>query len=398
MSLRRKLAVIAGLYLVEGFPAALFADVWPVYLRESGVSRATIGALSGLSAAWALKVLWSPLVDRFGERQHWVAGGLIAIALALLGLAALDPAAQPRALWLAMAAVCLASATQDIAIDAYSIGIVRAGEEGPANAMRVAAFRTALLLFGGGVLLLPRAIGWSGTHEALAAAALAFAGFALLTPRAPIAPAARRDVRGAFRGWQERGGVLAVLGFVLLFRLPDLAMGPMVAPFWVDGGIPREEIALVKAGIGFGATLAGAAFGGSLVRRLGIGPSLWIAGGLAVASNLGYAGAALAGGGRSAIYAASIAESSCSGVAAVGFMSFLMRICEREHAAVQYAALTSLGFLAGSLARAFSGVAAEQLGYAGFFATTALLAAPAFALLPAAARWVRESAPASSGP
>jgi PAT family beta-lactamase induction signal transducer AmpG len=72
-------------------------------------------------------------------------------------------------------------------------------------------------------------------------------------------------------------------------------------------------------------------------------------------------------------------------------MSFLMRICAREHAALQYAALSSLGFLAGSLARAFSGVAAEQAGYAGFFAITALLAAPAFVLLPAATRWLRDS-------
>jgi PAT family beta-lactamase induction signal transducer AmpG len=394
VTLRRKLAVIAGLYLIEGFPAALFADVWPVYLRESGVSRATIGALSGLSAAWALKVLWSPLVDRYGERQHWVAGGLVAIALALLALAVLDPNAQPRALWLAVAVVCLASATQDIAIDAYSIGLVAKGEEGPANAMRVAAFRTALLLFGGGVLLLPRWVGWSATHEALAAAALALAAFVLFTPRLPLPPSERRDLIGAFRGWQARGGLLSVLGFVLLFRLPDLAMGPMVAPFWVDGGIPREEIALVKAGIGFGATLAGAALGGALVRKLGIGRSLWVAGALALASNLGYAGAALAGGGRAAIYTASVSESLCSGVAAVGFMSFLMRICEREHAAVQYAALTSLGFLAGSLARGFSGVAAEQLGYAGFFAATAVLAVPAFVLLPAAARWARDGAAA----
>jgi PAT family beta-lactamase induction signal transducer AmpG len=288
----------------------------------------------------------------------------------------------------------LASATQDIAIDAYSIALVRTGEEGPANAMRVAAFRTALLLFGGGVLLLPRFVGWSGTHEALALAALALAVFALFTPRLPISPSERRDVIGAFRGWQARGGLLSVLGFVLLFRLPDLAMGPMVGPFWVDGGIPREEIALVKAGIGFGATLTGAVLGGALVRRLGIGRSLWIAGVLALASNLGYAGAALAGGGRAAIYAASVSESLCSGIAAVGFMSFLMRICEREHAAVQYAALTSLGFLAGSLARAFSGVAADQLGYAGFFAATAVLAVPAFVLLPAAGRWARDDAAA----
>jgi PAT family beta-lactamase induction signal transducer AmpG len=397
VSLRHKLAVIAGLYVVEGFPAALFADVWPVYLRESGVSRATIGVLSALSAAWALKVLWSPLVDRFGSAQPWIASALVAIAASVLAIGSLDPLAHEWALPLAIAAVCLASATQDIAIDAYSIGLVSRGEEGPANATRVAAFRTALLLFGGGVLLLPGAIGWRATHQVIALVALAFAGFALATPRlAGAAASERRDLRGAFRGWRDRGGVLPVLGFVLLFRLPDLALGPMVAPFWVDGGIPREEIALVKSGIGFAATLAGAAIGGALVRRIGIGPGLWVAGVLALASNLGYAAAALAGGGRAPIYAASIVESLCSGVAAVGFMSFLMRICEREHAAVQYASLTSLAFLAGVLPRALSGVGAEQLGYAGFFAATALLAAPAFALLPAASRWAREPGEATS--
>ena len=390
MGLRRKLAWIAGIYVIEGFPAALFADVWPVYLRESGVSRATIGAISGLSAAWALKVVWSPLVDRYGDRRSWIAGALLAIALALLVLAGLEPGANPAALWLALALVCLASATQDIAIDAYSIGLVRAGEEGPANATRVAAFRTALLLFGGGVLFLPGWIGWSATHQLLATMALGLAAFALLAPRVPPAPPEQRRLADAFSGWRARGELPAVLGFVLLFRLPDLSMAAMVAPFWVDGGIPREEIGAVKAGIGFVATLAGAAVGSRLVRRFGIGRSLWIAGGLAALSNLAYAAAALAGGGRGPIFSASVTESLCSGVAAVAFMSFLMRICAREHAAVQYAALTSLGFLAGSFARAFSGVAAEQLGYAGFFALTALLAAPAFVLLPAAARWVRD--------
>lgn len=391
MTLRRTLAVIAGLYLIEGFPPALHLDVWPVYLRENGVDLDTIGRVSALSAAWALKVVWSPLVDRYGERQHWIAGALLVMAAALLALAGLDPADGSRPIFVAIAVVCLASATQDIAIDAYSIGLVRPGEEGPANAARVAAYRTALLLFGGGVLFLPRLVGWPATHELLAVAALGLALFALLVPpRVPIPAAERRDLLGSFRGWRGRGALPAVLGFVLLFRLPDLAMGPMVAPFWVDGGIAREEIALVKSGIGFGATLLGAALGGLLVRRFGIGRSLWAAGVLAMLSNLGYAGAALAGGGRIPIFSASVVESLCSGVAAVGFMSFLMRICERAHAAVQYAALTSLGFLAGSLARGFSGVAAEQLGYAGFFAATALLALPAFALLPAAARWARD--------
>ena len=391
MGLRRKLALIAGIYLIEGFPAALFADVWPVYLRESGVSRATIGAISGLSAAWALKVLWSPLVDRYGDRQHWIAGAGVMLSLALLLLAGLDPSASPRTLWLALALVCVASATQDIAIDAYSIGLVETGEEGPANATRVAAFRTALLLFGGGVLFLPGWIGWTATHQLLAVTALGLALFALATPRVSLAAPELRRTVDAFSGWRARGEVPAVLGFVLLFRLPDLAMAPMVAPFWVDGGIAREEIAAVKSGIGFAATLAGAAIGSGLVRRFGIGRALWVAGGLAAISNLAYAAAALVGGGRGPIFSASLVESLCSGIAAVAFMSFLMRICAREHAALQYAALSSLAFLAGSLARAFSGVAAEQFGYAGFFAITALLAAPAFVLLPAATRWIRDS-------
>jgi PAT family beta-lactamase induction signal transducer AmpG len=393
VSLGRMLAVIAGLYVIEGFPMAIFRDVWSVYLRERGVSLAAIGVLSGLYVAWSAKVLWSPVVDRFGARQHWIAGALLVIALALLAVAALDPTHALIAVAAAMAFFCLASATQDIAIDAYTIGLVRPGEEGSANGVRVAAYRVAILVFGGGVLLLPRWIGWDGTHQALAVAALALAGFALVTPRIEIAPAARRDVRGAFRSWTSREGVLAVLGFVLLFRLPDLALGPMVRPFWVDAGLSREEIGIVNTGFGFVGTVAGAAAGGWLVQRLGIARSLWIVGGLAVGSNLGYAGAALAGGGRAPVYAASLLESVCTGFATVGFMSFLMRISDRAHAAVQYAALTSLVALPGAAAGALSGLATEQLGYAGFFAATVLLALPAFALLPSAARWADDTLP-----
>jgi PAT family beta-lactamase induction signal transducer AmpG len=388
VSLRRKLAVIAVLYVIEGFPMAVFRDVWSVYLRERGVSLAAIGVISGLYAAWSAKVLWSPLVDRFGARQHWIAGALLVIALALVAIGTLDPNAALLAVGAAIALFCLASATQDVAIDAYTIGLVRPGEEGAANGVRVAAYRVAILVFGGGVLLLPRWIGWNGTHQALAVAALALAAFALGTPRIEAPPAERRDVRGAFRSWTSRERLLGVLGFVLLFRLPDLALGPMVRPFWVDAGLSREEIGVVNTGFGFVGTVAGAAAGGWLVQRVGIARGLWIAGGLAVGSNLGYAGAALAGGERAFVYAASLLESLCTGFATVGFMSFLMRICDRAHAAVQYAALTSLVALPGAAAGALSGVATEQLGYAGFFAATALLALPSFALLPTASRWL----------
>ena len=130
------------------------------------------------------------------------------------------------------------------------------------------------------------------------------------------------------------------------------------------------------------------------MTRVGIGRALWIVGALALGSNLGYAAAAgWPETGRAGIYAASVVESLCGGLAAAGFLSFLMRICEKEHAAVQYASLTAIYALPGTFAGALSGRAVELAGYAPFFAATALLALPAFAFLNPARRWLDEDPP-----
>jgi PAT family beta-lactamase induction signal transducer AmpG len=388
VSLRRTLGVIALVYVVEGWPMGVFRDVWPVYFRDHGVSLQTIGYVSGLYFAWSLKVLWSPLVDRFGERRAWITGALLVMAAALAAMAWRAP--QPDALlWLVLALFCAASATQDVAIDAYTIGLVARGEEGPANAVRIAAYRVGLLAAGGGLLLLPGRVGWPATWGSAALVALAFAVAVRAAPRAEVPPEARRDLGPALRRWVSRPGARDVLLFVLLYRIGDLAMAPMLKPFWVDRGATHEEIALVSTTLGMAATIAGAALGGLLVVRRGIGSALVVVGILALASNLGYAGAAAApGSGAAGLYSASLVESASSGLASAAFLAFLMRICEKEHAAVQYAALTALYALPGTLAGALSGRAVELAGYASYFAATALLALPAFAVLPRARAWL----------
>lgn len=394
MSLRQKLGVIAGVYVIEGFPMGIFRDLWPVYLREAGASLGWIGLVSGLYLAWSLKPLWSPLVGRFGEYRQWIAGALVVVAISMLIVPQLDPLGSRWLLFAAIALLCVASATQDIAIDAYTIGLVDPGEEGPANAVRINAYRIALILAGGGLLLLPNRIGWQATHWVGALAALAMAACLVRAPTVEVPLAARRDLRGSFRSWTRRSGLPSVLAFVLLYRLGDLAIGPMIKTFWVDRGISLEKIALVSTTLGSAATMAGAVLGGWIVARFGIGRGLWIVGVLAVASNLGYAAAAAFPElGDRAIYAAGVIESFCGGLAAAGFMSYLMRICDRQHAAVQYATLSGLYALPGTIAGAISGAAVEALGYAVFFALTALVAAPAFLFLPAARRWIPRSGP-----
>ena len=392
MTLRRKLLIVALVYVIEGFPMGIYADVWPVYFRRQGVTLAEIGLLSGLSIAWSAKVLWSPLVDRFGERQHWIAGSLVAMAAALAVIASVPATEITPLLWMALTLYCLASATQDIAIDAYTIGLVDRGEEGPTNSIRVAAYRVGLIAAGGGLLFLPRWIGWPGTFGIAIALSIAMALSLAWTPRVPIPPESRSETRQALRRWLGRPAVWQVVAFVMLYRIGDRAMGPMIKPFWVDRGFADETIAMVSTTAGALATIAGAAVGGIFVRRAGIGVGLWLLGGFALVSNLTYAAAAaLPEFGAWPVYAASIVESFCGGLATAAFLSYLMHVCEKEHAAVQYALLTALYALAGSIVAVPSGWLAEHLDYAYYFALTAAAALPAFFFLPGARRWIDDS-------
>lgn len=389
MPLRRKLVLVAMLYFVEGFPPGIAADVWPVWLRVHGASLAEIGWVSTLLSAYTFKFLWSPLVDGYGTYRRWITAALVVMAglLALAGLR--DPSAPDAVLWALLAGFCLASATQDIAIDAYTIGLLDRGEEGPANGVRVTAYRVAVLAGGGALLFLPRWAGWPATLVTAAAVLLALALVASRLPPVTTTRAGAGDTWPAMRRWLSRPGVAALFAFVLLYRLADLSMGPMVKPFWVDRGMSLEEIGLVSTAIGSLATIAGALAGGVAVRTRGLAASLLAFGALAMLSNLGYAAVALApASGRAGLWTASAVESFCTGLATAAFLSLLMRACEKEHAAVQFASLSALSLAPRLVTGPVSGAGATALGYPVFFAATALLALPALALVPAVQRAV----------
>lgn len=389
MSFRRKLFVIALVYVVEGFPMGVFTGVWPAFFADMGVPLAEIGFAAGLSVAWSLKVFWSPLVDRFGEHRHWITGAQLALGASLLSLSGFEGGQFAAWTVFVLASYCAASATQDIAIDAYTIGLIDAGDEGPANAMRMTGYRVGMVGLANALLFLPAWIGWEG---ALFTGALLHAAMALCTtriPRVALPTEARKKLWQAMRRWLSQSGAVPVFTFVLLYRIGDSAMAPMVTPFWKHRGLSNEEIGAVSGMLGGLATLLGAWLAASVVSRIGIGRSLLWIGVVALGSNLAYAAvAALPELGRTGVYAASLTESFCAGMAGVAFMSFLMRICEKKHAAVQYALLTAIYNLAGSLLRIPSGIITEALGYAGYFALTGAFALPAFAFLPRARRWI----------
>jgi PAT family beta-lactamase induction signal transducer AmpG len=417
MPLRRKLAWIALLYFAEGMPFGIVKEVLPVYFRVHGVSLTEIGLLSLLGVPWTLKVLWSPLVDRFGERRHWISACLVLLGALLFASTGFEPSRAALGLWAVLLAFTIVSATQDVAIDAFAIGLVDEGEEGDANGVRVTAYRVALIAVGGGLVALAGPYGWNAVLTAAALVFLLLAACAWRAPEVRIAPEKRRGGAAALRRWLLRAGAPAVFAFVLVYKLGDAAMGPMVKPFWLDRGLAAAEVGLVSTSFGVAATIAGALVGGRLTDRWGIFAGLWVLGLAQATSNLGYAAvawidpppptlavasladvwAALGEPARAMIYAASVLESFTAGLGTAAFLAFLMHVCEKEHAAVQYALLSAVFALSRDAAGAASGWATTRLGYGGYFLLTFALALPAYGLLPWVRQWVDERRPRAGG-
>ncbi len=398
MKTRTKFYWVAVLYFAEGFPFGIVYDALPVFFRFHGIRLADIGLLSLVGLPWTLKFLWAPAVDLWGRRRTWVVGCQTFLTFGLFSILTVDPSRVNERLWLVLVGLAVFSATQDIAIDAYTIELLDQEEMGPANGIRVTAYRVALICSGGLFVALAGLIGWPG---AFATAAAVMGLCALLSFRLPPPPGSRPPVAmtdpatSALKGavWTPlqqffgHPGFLWVMLFVLTFKLGDMALGPMVRPFWVDRQFTPLQIGAVPGTLGVISTILGALLGGSLTARWGMFRALWLLGIAQAGSNLVYAAAAALPPSTALMYAASMVESFCGGLGTAPFLAFLMSICDKAHAATQYALLSALFGLTRVVAGTLSGWATEGFGYAAYFTLTFFLAWPALFLLPWVRRW-----------
>jgi len=389
--MNRKLPWVALLYFAEGFPFGFVNEVLPVALRRAGFRLETIGLFHLTGLAWTYKFAWAPLVDLWGRRRDWIIGCQVLLAV-LFGFFPWSGLAEAHGVfWAAVIGLTVLSATQDIAIDAYSIQMLEAREMGLANGVRVTAYRVALIVAGGALVVLAGRWGWPVTSRV---AAVLFALLALSTLRAPNPTAARRETvgdrpsaRALLTAFFQRPGWYGVLAFICLFKLGDQAMSPMKRPFLVDAGLTLTEIGFLQGTLGMLMTVTGALVGGWLTSRWGIFAGLWRLGLLQALSNLLYAYAAWDRT-RTWVGTAIVVEEFTGGMGTAAFLAFLMAVCDKRYAATQYALLSALFGLPRTLVSALSGVGAAHLGYGPYFALTFVLALPAFALLPVVRPWV----------
>ncbi len=385
-----RLGWIALVAFASGFPYGFVNDALPIYLRSEGAGLVKVGLVAAVSFPWTFKFIWSPLVDRVGTRRQWIVACLAALAALTLLVAAADVHRLAPGFWFLLVAMTTLSATQDVAIDAFTIESTSEAELGAANSVRIALYRGAMFVAGGAVVWLAGRAGWRAAFTAAAAMVGGLAVAALFLPsvrreRTVERQAIWEPVRALFR----RRGIWLVIAFALIFKLDVAALEPMMRPFWVDRGLSLEEIGGALTLARTLATVGGAVIGGVLTTRWGIRRALWALGAVQACSALGYWAAATFFPGQGAVFGAAIFENFAAGLATAAYLAYLMSLCERRFAATQFALLSALLAVTRSVAGAGSGTVAEHLGYSTYFLVTFLVGLPAFLLIPFLSRVAR---------
>ncbi|MCU0257265.1 MAG: MFS transporter [Vicinamibacterales bacterium] len=385
-------AAVALLSFSSGLPLGLVWYSIPDWMRDIGVDIRVVGLFTLAQAPWAFKVVWSPLMDRYvppfwGRRRGWMA--LTQIALAALGLMLAGVGDHPDAVWVVAAialGVALASASQDIAVDAYAVEVLHKDEQGAAVGARIALYRAAMVVSGGAAITAASHFGWGAVNALLA---LVYVPMLLLTWKAPEpetptpAPRSLRDaVWHPFLGFLARHRALEILAFVLLYKFADQLAQALTRPFLIDMGYSADHRGIALATVGMVATIAGAFIGGWVTTLVGLGHSLWVFGVLQIFSNLGYYFLSVAGGANLPLmYAATSFELLTSGMGTGAFSVLLLRMTQRRFSATQYALFSSLFALPRLLAGPVTGFAVDAIGWPTFFLSTIAMGIPGMVML-----------------
>ena len=388
----RRTAVVTLQSFASGLPLGLVWYAIPDWMRDIGVDIRVVGLITLAQAPWTFKVLWAPLMDRYappfwGRRRGWMA--VTQVALFGLGLALAGVGRRPEAIWIVGAlalATALASATQDIAIDAYAVEVLERDEQGAAAGARTALYRAGMLTSGGFAITLAARLGWPVVNVLLACLFLPMLLVTWYSPEPPVAHQPPRSFKDAlwepFLTFLTRPRALEILAFVILYKIGDQLAQALTRPFLIDLGYGPDARGVALGTISAVATIVGAIVGGWVTTLMGLGRSLWMFGFLQLFSNLGYYGLSLLSGpSTAAMYGAAGFELLTSGMGTGAFSVLLLRMTEKRFSATQYALFSSLFALPRVLAGPVTGFAVNAMGWSTFYLATMIAGLPGLMML-----------------
>ncbi|WP_377847688.1 MFS transporter [Bosea sp. UC22_33] len=376
----RLFAVLGGLYLAQAIPSYLFVAALPPIMRELGVSRTAIGAMSILLLPLVLKFIWAPWVDRIrpfarAHRAGWVLITQSLTILAILALIMVGPTEVNAIIAIGFVASLLIS-TQDIATDGYAAKYLPEADRAIGNAIQGGSVAFGVVIGGTLGLVLYHHIGWTGMLVTIAAISLLpLVAAAMMREDDPVpgtAPAPRPSIRAFMRRPEAR----QILWIALTYRASEGLVKAMEGSYLVDAGIPLDQIGYLSGLSATTAGLAGSAIAAWMVKRQGLSFVLALLGGMRTVCFALFAAHALgAVVGVWPLFGAAGFQTLIRYMEIVALYSLFMAVTTSEQPGTDFTILACaqlLVYLAGSM---LAGKLADAMGYGFLFALATAISA-----------------------
>ena len=391
--------------MASGLPSSLVFATLSIWLREEGVSRTAIGIIGAVATPYAINFLWAPLVDRvrlpklhrwLGQRRSWIYGCQILLIPVVIAMGAQNPKTAAVSLAACALLVSFLSATQDVAIDAYRVEILKPDEYGAGAAIAIYGWHSGAFITGAGALYVAAAGGWMVAYIA-AATVIGIVSVATMVAREPLHPPELTAPAKNVADWLNRSAVLPfqdffarlgwmaalVLAVIVFYKFGDAMLGRMAGVFYVDLGFTMIEIANYTKAVGLIATLLGVLVGGWVCIRLGVMRAMFTGAVLMMITNLAFALLASIGKDFGLLATVVFFDNLTGGMATTAFVAYLSSLCNLAFTATQYALLASLGNFARIQLGSVSGWVVDALGgdWTLFFIGVGAMSLPAIVLL-----------------
>ncbi len=379
-----KMLLMLVLGFASGMPLALTGSTLSAWMVAEGVDIKTIGLYSLVGLPYALKFLWSPLMDRFvppflGRRRGWMIFTQLALIITISSMGFFNPASMP----ILVAAVALAQ------------------ERGAGVGVWIMGYRIAILVSGALALILSDHLSWKMVYFIMGLFMVIGCIATLAAPEPlKINPASEtieppkslyEAAISPFLEFFKRPGSLEILLFIILYKLGDIAASQMTTPYILGYvGFSRTELGTVYKGFGMAATIAGALMGGAIMSRWPLKRSLFVFGVLQGVSIPTFILLEFTGAQIWALAVVIGIENFCGGMGTSAYTAFLMGLCNRKFTATQYALLSSLMAVGRNVTGAPTGYLADAVGWVMFFVICTALALPGLLLLLRYNKWVVE--------
>jgi PAT family beta-lactamase induction signal transducer AmpG len=391
--------LILALGFFSGLPLALTASTLTAWLADTGVERTAIGLFAAVATPYAFKFLWAPLMDalrlpllgRLGRRRSWLLLCQVLLVASMIAMAGSNPASMPLATALIAVILATASASQDIVIDAYRVELLPTEAQGAGAAMATFGYRIGMLVSGAGALFLADHYGWHTTYFCMAGVMGVGALLTLLMRETSTAHTQRtvhslraflrQSVIAPLADFTTRPHWVAVVCFIVLYKLGDAFLGTMFNPFLLDIGFTKSQIAEIVKLYGFAATMLGVFVGGALVAKLGMYRALMLSGVLHMGTNLLLVVQAQLGADAHFLIFSIASENLTGGMSTAAFIAYLSALCSLHYTATQYALVSSLAAFGRTWLSTPSGYVADAVGWEIFFAISCIISLPSLLVL-----------------